>query len=392
MIQQAAVRRRSFASRAVGQGSAIRRMDGLLLLAVAALSIIGTLLVWSSTRSWTSVEPTAMVKKHVLNLFIGAALLMAVAMADYRWLKPAAPIAYGVALVGLLLVITPLGSTINGSHSWILLGGGFAVQPSELAKPALVLMLAMLLTETAARTDRPRAIGIALCLAVAGVATILVMLQPDLGTTMVLAVITGGVLVLAGVRKRWIAVVLALGVGGAMAVWSMGLLKPYQVARFTAFINPASDPRGAGYNSTQALVAVGSGELFGKGLFHGGQTTGRFVPEQHTDFIFTVVGEEFGFVGAVAVVLLLGVVLLRSLRIARQCDDRFGTLVAGGIVCWLAFQTFINVGMTIGIMPITGLPLPFVSYGGTATFANMIGIGLLQAIHLRDRSYGRGAG
>ncbi|MEV0967634.1 rod shape-determining protein RodA [Microtetraspora glauca] len=390
MIQQAAVRKRSFAKRAVGRGSAIRRMDGLMLLAVAALSVIGTLLVWSSTRSWSSVEPTGMVKKHVLNLFIGAALFIVVAMSDFRWLKSAAPIAYAVAIFSLILVITPLGSTINGSHSWILLGGGFAVQPSELAKPALVLTLATLLAKPADRTDRPRAISVAFCLGAAGLATILVMLQPDLGTTMVLAMITGGMLVLAGVRKRWIVVVLALGVAGAMAVWSMGLLKPYQVARFTAFINPASDPRGAGYNSTQALIAVGSGEFFGKGLFHGGQTTGRFVPEQHTDFIFTVVGEEFGFLGSATVVVLLGVVLLRSLRIARLCNDRFGGLVAGGVVCWLAFQTFINVGMTIGIMPITGLPLPFVSYGGTATFANMIAIGLLQAIYIRDRPYGGG--
>jgi rod shape determining protein RodA len=215
----------------------------------------------------------------------------------------------------------------------------------------------------------------------------LVMLQPDLGTTMVLSVITAGVLILGGVRKRWIAATALLAASAGVAVWSLGLLHPYQVARFTAFINPASDPRGVGYNSNQALIAIGSGELFGKGLFHGGQTTGRFVPEQHTDFIFTVAGEEFGFLGAVTVVALLGVVLLRGIKIARQCEDRFGALVAGGIVCWLAFQTFINVGMTIGIMPITGLPLPFVSYGGTATFANMIAIGLLQAIHIREHSF-----
>jgi rod shape determining protein RodA len=159
------------------------------------------------------------------------------------------------------------------------------------------------------------------------------------------------------------------------------------VARFTAFVDPSVDPRGVGYNSTQSLIAIGSGQLLGKGLLGGGQTTGRFVPEQHTDFIFTVAGEEFGFLGSVTVVLLLGVVLVRGLKIARKCEDRFGTLVAGTIVCWFAFQTFINVGMTIGIMPITGLPLPFVSYGGTATFANLIAIGLLQAIKMRGQSF-----
>ncbi len=381
------LRRRSFARRAVGQGAAVWRMDGIMLVAVAALSVIGTLLVWSSTRTWASAEPTGLVKKHILNLAIGAALYGVVSMMDYRWLRAYAPIAYGTAVVALVLVITPLGSTINGSHSWIMLGGGFAVQPSELAKPALVLMLALLLAQPAEGTDRPRPLDILFCLAVAGLATGLVMLQPDLGTTLVLSMITAGVLVFSGVRKRWIVAVCALAVVGALAVWNLGLLQPYQMARFTAFINPATDPRGVGYNSTQALIAVGSGELFGKGLFHGGQTTGRFVPEQHTDFIFTVAGEEFGFLGAMTVVVLLGVVLLRAIRIAKHCDDRFGALVAGGIICWLAFQTFVNIGMTIGIMPITGLPLPFVSYGGTATFANMIAIGLLQAIHIRERPF-----
>jgi rod shape determining protein RodA len=383
MSEAIRVRRRSFAKRAIGQGAAIWQMDGLLLAAVIALSVIGTLLVWSSTRTWSSAEPTGMMKKHVLNLGIGLALYSVVAVSDYRWLRTYAPVLYVISLLGLLLVITPMGSTINGHHSWIMLGGGFAVQPAEFVKPALVVMLARLLARPAEGKDRPRALDVALCLAVAGVATVLVMLQPDLGTTMVLMAITGGSIVFAGIRKRWVAGGVLLAAVAAAAVWSLGLLKPYQVARFTALMDPSSDPRGVGYNSTQALVAIGSGELFGKGLFHGGQTTGRFVPEQHTDFIFTVAGEELGFVGCVIVVLLLGVVLLRGLRIARMCDDRFGALVAGGIVAWMAFQTLVNVGMTIGIMPITGVPLPFVSYGGTATFANMMAIGILQAIHMR---------
>ncbi|MBP2706710.1 rod shape-determining protein RodA [Microbispora sp. RL4-1S] len=377
------VGRRSFAKRAVGPGAAVWRMDGVLLAAVVALSVIGTLLVWSSTRTWSSAEPTGLAKKHVLNLCIGLALYSVVAVSDYRWLRTYAPVLYGVAILGLLLVITPMGSTINGHHSWIMLGGGFAVQPAELAKPALVVMMARLLARPAEGKDRPRPVDILLCLAVSGVAAILVMMQPDLGTTMVLMAITAGVIVFAGIRKRWVLAGLVLAALAAAAVWSLGLMKPYQVARFTALIDPSSDPRGVGYNSTQALVAIGSGEVFGKGLFHGGQTTGRFVPEQHTDFIFTVAGEELGFVGTVTVVALLGVVLLRGVRIARMCEDRFAALVAGGIVAWMAFQTLVNVGMTIGIMPITGVPLPFVSYGGTATFANMIAVGALQAIHLR---------
>ncbi|WP_169984795.1 rod shape-determining protein RodA [Microbispora sp. H10836] len=388
MTEAIGIRRRSFASRVVGRGSVVWRMDWLLFGAVVALSAIGTLLVWSATRTWSSIEPTGMAKKHVLNLLIGLALYSAVAVTDYRWLRTYAPVLYGIAVIGLILVISPMGSTINGHHSWILLGGGFALQPAELMKPALVVILARLLAPTSEKgktKDRPRAAGLALSVAAAGAAAALVMVQPDLGTTMVLMATTGAIIVFSGIRKRWVVAGVLLTGLGAVAVWSLGLLKPYQVARFTALIDPSSDPRGVGYNSTQALVAIGSGEVFGKGLFHGGQTTGRFVPEQHTDFIFTVAGEELGFVGSVTVVALLGVVLLRGARIARMCGDRFSALVSAGIVAWLAFQTLVNVGMTIGIMPITGVPLPFVSYGGTATFANMTAIAILQAIHLRSR-------
>ena len=376
--------RSSFVRRAVGRSSPLRRMDGVLFGAVLALSVLGTLLVWSSTRTWDSAEPTALAKKHVINVCAGLALYSVVSVVDYRWLRRWAPLIYGVALAGLVLVLTPLGATINNTRSWIQLGGGFAVQPAELAKPALVVMAASLLTPTAEGTkDRPRYVNVAYCIVVWGVTAFLVMCQPDLGTTIMLTATMGAMIVFSGLRKRFIFAGLAAGVLTAVAVWHLNLLKPYQMARFTALMDPSTDPRGIGYNSTQALLAVGSGELFGKGLFHGGQTTGRFVPEQHTDFIFTVAGEELGFVGSVTLVLLLGVVLLRGVRIARECNDRFAALVAGGLVAWLAFQSLVNIGMTIGIMPITGVPLPFVSYGGTATFANMIAVGLLQAIHVR---------
>ncbi|GLW13144.1 rod shape-determining protein RodA [Microtetraspora sp. NBRC 13810] len=386
MDRASVMRRRSLARRAVDPSSPVWRMDGVLLVAVAALCVIGTMLVWSSTRTWAP-GATGLVKKHLLNVAIGAALLSAAAMVDHRWLRIYAPIIYLVTLGGLVLVITPVGSTINGSHSWIVLGGGFAVQPSEFAKVGLVLLLAMLLAQPVEGTGRPRGLDVVFALLATGIAVGLVLLQPDLGTAMVLVVITMGALVIGGVRKRLVVLLALAALAAAAAVWFLDLLEPYQVQRFTAFLTPSTDPRGVGYNSTQALIAIGSGEIFGKGLFEGGQTTGRFVPEQHTDFIFTVAGEEFGFLGSVTVVALLGVVLLRGVRIAQQCEDRFGTLVAGTLVCWLGFQTFVNIGMTVGMMPITGLPLPFVSYGGTATFANMMAIGLLQAIHIRERPY-----
>jgi rod shape determining protein RodA len=306
---------------------------------------------------------------------------------DYRLLRAYAPILYGLACVGLIAVLTPLGQTINGSHSWIVIGGGFQLQPSEFAKVGLVVLLAMILGEPRDGEVGPGNRDMVLSLLLVGAPTILIMLQPDLGTTLVFLAVVLGMLAVSGAPKRWLGGLVGSGLLLAFLVWFFELLKPYQLARFTAFIDPSADPRGAGYNAQQARIAVGSGGVTGKGLFNGQQTGGHFVPEQQTDFIFTVAGEELGFVGGAVIVLLLGVVMWRGLRIATQAADLFGTLVASGIVCWLAFQSFENIGMTLGIMPITGLPLPFVSYGGSSTFANMIALGLLEAVHLRRRPY-----
>ncbi|MEV4255551.1 rod shape-determining protein RodA [Spirillospora sp. NPDC049652] len=368
----------------------LRRLDWTLILSVLALSVIGTLLVRSATFHLLTEQgrdPEWFLKRHILNLAIGLGLGAVVTVLDYRLLRAYVPILYGLACVGLLAVLTPLGSTINGSHSWIVIGGGFQVQPSEFAKVGLVVVMAMVLGEPRDGEVGPGRRDVLLALGLAGVPAALIMLQPDLGTTLVFAVVVIGMLAVSGAAKRWIAGLLGGGVLAALAVWFLGILQPYQLARFTAFLDPAADPRGAGYNAQQARIAIGSGGVFGKGLFHGEQTGGHFVPEQQTDFVFTVAGEELGFLGAAAILLLLGLVLWRGLRIASQAADLFGTLVATGVVCWLAFQTFENVGMTLGIMPITGLPLPFVSYGGSATFANMIALGLLQAVHVRRRPF-----
>jgi rod shape determining protein RodA len=373
----------------------MRRLDWPLILAVVALSVLGALLVRSATLAILTEQgkdPEGFFKRHLFNLLIGFTLGGVVAMLDYRLLRAYAPIVYGLACLGLVAVLSPLGETINGSHSWIVLGGGFQVQPSEFAKVGLVVLLAMLLAEPRDGEPRdtdsgPGARDIVLALALAGGPAVLVMAQPDLGTTLVFGAVVLGMLAMSGVRKRWLAGLVGSALLAAFAVWFFGLLKPYQIDRFTAFANPEADPRGAGYNAQQARIAVGSGGVTGKGLFEGEQTGGHFVPEQQTDFIFTVAGEELGFIGAGLIILLMGVVLWRGLRIATAAADPFGALVAAGVVCWLAFQTFENIGMTLGIMPITGLPLPFVSYGGSATFANMIALGLLQAVHLRARPF-----
>jgi rod shape determining protein RodA len=191
------------------------------------------------------------------------------------------------------------------------------------------------------------------------------------------------VLAVAGVPRRWLVTLFAAGVSVAVLAVSLGLLKQYQINRFMAFTDPGLDPRGAGYNTTQARIAIGNGGLFGQGLFDGSQTRSRFVPEQHTDFIFTVAGEELGLIGAGVLILLFAVLLWRALHISLNADDMFGRVAAAGIACWFAFQTFQNIGMCLGIMPVTGVPLPLVSYGGSSMFASMMALGLLQNIAMR---------
>ncbi|GAA4630714.1 rod shape-determining protein RodA [Actinoallomurus vinaceus] len=382
--------RRSLLRRLSAHESPLRRIDWVLVSAVVMLTLIGTLLVWSATRPAllsAGRDPQSFLKKHLLTVAIGLALATVVAALDYRLVRAYAPILYGLSCVGLILVLTPLGSTIKGHHSWIELGGGFQLQPSEFAKVGLVVVLAVLLGEPRDAQTAPDTRDIVAALLLAGLLAGLIMMQPDLGTTMVLAVVVLAMVAISGAPKRWLLAMVGGAVGGAIAAWRFHLLKPYQINRFIAFADPAADPKGAGYNAAQARIAVGSGGLTGQGLFRGQQTGGHFVPEQHTDFIFTVAGEELGFLGSALIVVLVGVVLWRGLRIAALCANGFGMLVATGVVSWLAFQTFENIGMTIGIMPITGVPLPYISYGGSATLANMIAFGLLEAVHLRQRAF-----
>jgi rod shape determining protein RodA len=375
------------ASRLVDRESPLRRMDWVLTLAVAGLLVLGTLLVWSATRQRQiddGLDPNGFLRKHLINIAIGLLLAGMTAMFDYRSLRAYAPIVYVASMLGLIAVLTPgVGSTINGSHSWIKLPAGFSIQPSEFAKVALCVILPMLLAERRDAEDQPRLNDVLLALAVAAGPVALIMLQPDLGTTIVIGFLVFGILAVAGTPTRWLLALLALGGLGAFVAIKIGVLADYQIARFTAFADPEADPLGTGYNVQQARIAIGSGGLFGKGLFHGTQTNGKFVPEQQTDFVFTVAGEELGFIGAGLLIVLLAIVLWRGLRIARRADDLFGTLVATGIVCWFTFQAFENIGMALGIMPVTGVPLPFVSYGGTSMFATMMGVGLLQNVHMR---------
>jgi rod shape determining protein RodA len=295
------------------------------------------------------------------------------------------PILYGISLLGVLLVLTPLGATINGSRNWIVLGGGFSLQPAEFVKITIILGMAMILAARVDAGDKPHPDHrtVVQALGLATVPILIVLLMPDLGTVLAMVAIILGVLLASGASNRWIFGLITAGVLGCIAIWQLHVLDEYQINRFAAFANPDLDPAGVGYNTNQARIAIGSGGLTGAGLFHGSQTTGQFVPEQQTDFVFTVAGEELGFLGAGLIILLLGVVLWRACRIARDSTELYGTIVAAGLVAWFAFQSFENIGMTLGIMPVTGLPLPFVSYGGSSMFAVWVAVGLLQSIKVQ---------
>ncbi|QNP63291.1 rod shape-determining protein RodA [Streptomyces genisteinicus] len=374
-------------SRLSARDSVARRLDWPLMFSALALSVIGALLVWSATRGRTELndgDPYSFLIKHSLNIGIGFALMVATVWLGHRTLRGAVPVLYGLSVVLVLLVLTPLGATINGAHAWLVIGG-LSLQPSEFVKITIILGMAMML---AARVDagdqlHPDHRTVAKSLAFAVLPMAIVMMMPDLGSVMVMVVIVLGVLLASGASNRWILGLLGAGAAGAVLVAALGVLDEYQINRFAAFANPELDPAGVGYNTNQARIAIGSGGLYGAGLFNGHQTTGQFVPEQQTDFIFTVAGEELGFVGAGLILVLLGVVLWRACRIARETTELYGTIVAAGIIAWFAFQAFENIGMAMGIMPVAGLPLPFVSYGGTSMFAVWIAVGLLQSIRVQ---------
>ncbi|GAA0634203.1 rod shape-determining protein RodA [Sporichthya brevicatena] len=366
--------------------------DLVLAAAVLALCAAGSVLVFSATRPRLQAagdDPTSSVVRHLVSIVLGLGLAAVIALGDYRRLRMYAPLVYLLAIAGLALLLSPLGATVNGSHSWLNIAG-ISIQPVEFAKVALCLGLALVLAERREGTGTGFThLEVFLACGLAAVPIALVALQPDLGSIMVLVAILAGVLVVAAVPARWIVGLAVTAVIGAVVVVQANLLSEYQVARFAAFANPNLDPSGVGYNANQARIAIGSGGLTGTGLFQGTQTGGKFVPEQHTDFIFTVAGEETGLIGAGAIVLLFALVVWRGCLIARRAPDLFGTLVAAAVVCWFGFQAFENIGMTLGLMPITGLPLPFLSYGGTAMLANFAAVGLLLNISANSSAAAR---
>ena len=363
--------------------------DKLLTFAVVGLLLIGTLLVYAGTREWFrsyGLDPEYYFKRHTLNIIIGGLLAYGTTLIDYRLLRAYTPIVWIAAVIGLIIVLIPgLGSEINGARAWISLPGGFQLQPAELAKIAIIVGMAMILADREQSDKDPTDLDVVKALAIAAVPVLLIVAQPDLGTVLIISAAVVAMIGASGAPARWVIGLLLAAIVGVFAAVQTGAVSSYQVARLQSFVDPSADPQATGYQLRQSRITIGSGGLLGKGLFEGPQTNGRFVPEQQTDFIFTVAGEELGFVGCSIILFLYTLFFIRAFAICRRSSDLFGRLVCIGVIAWFAFQTFENIGMTMGLMPMTGVPLPFLSYGGSSMFANLIGVGLLQNVHARSR-------
>jgi rod shape determining protein RodA len=358
--------------------SSFRDFDWMLLSLVSLMSIISVLEIKSATLH---TKFRGFDHKQIGFLLVGMGLMFLMTQIDYHWLLDIAPWAYGIGLLSLVAVRL-VGTKVLGARRWINLGGGVHFQPSEWVKLVLVLAIARYFWGLAGR--ELRWIDIAKAFALIGVPMGLVLIQPDLGTALTYFPILVAGLFLGGIRVRQV-LVLLLGffilIGGA---WMSGKrLKPYQMARLTSFIDPGSDPRGAGYQILQSKIAVGSGGLWGKGTNQGTQTQGDFLPIPYTDFIFAAFCEEHGFVGGMGILLLYFLILMRLIENAQQASDLPGTFIVMGVVAVLLFQIVVNVGMVVGLMPVTGIPLPLMSYGGSSILFTFLALGIVMNIRMR---------
>ena len=364
-----------------------RHLDLTLLGTTVVLLGIGLACLYSATSQTLRADgfdPFARVDKQTISILLGIVLMIAVATFDYRFLKVYAGFIWGITLFGLLLLRIPgVASSTSGSSNYINIPGVRLLQisPDEFAKIGLIVMLAAILSEL--RGPVPTRLDVLRSCLVSAVTAALVFINVEIGTTIVLAAITVGILVVAGTRAKHLAALALTSVVLIFLAFQLHAIRDYQLDRIKAIWDSGAVQKDARYNLEQSEIAVGSGGLFGAGYLKGSQTNLDYVPEQHTDFIFTVVGEEFGFAGALIVLGLYALLLWRAIRIAFLSKDAFGTFVAAGVASMFVIQIFVNIGMVIGIMPITGIPLPFMSYGGTAMLVNFIAIGLLLNVHMR---------
>ncbi len=361
----------------------LRHLDPTLLLVTLLLTGFGAVMILSATQhkqEAAGLDPTVFLDRQLAFTVAATVVLFAASFFDYRHFRAFAPVFYVGVLLALIAVATPLGQEIQGSQRWIDLGF-FQMQPSEMAKVVVIVTLASYFSVLKGQL---RARDVAAAVGIVGLPCLLIYMQPDLGTMMVFVALLAVMLLVGGAKIRHLLALAVLGVGLVGVVVQAGLLEDYQIQRITAFLDPSPDVQSEGYNLAQSEIAIGSGGISGKGLeADNTQTSLDFIPEQHTDFIFTAVGEQLGFVGSATLLALFAFLLWRALRIAAMSRDLFGTLIAAGIAGYWGFQLFINMGMTMGIMPITGIPLPFISYGGSSLITNYMAVGLLLNVHMR---------
>ncbi|HVS28067.1 MAG TPA: rod shape-determining protein RodA [Solirubrobacteraceae bacterium] len=367
---------------------AAMRLDVVLLLSAVGLVACSLVTIASATHDDVPGQPQHFLIRQAVYAGIGFALMLAASRVDYSRLRELKYGLYGF-VVSSILVVFALGNVTRGSKRWI----DFPFvrfQPSELAKLVLILALAAFVVDRVRRLDERDTTARVMLMAL--IPCLLVFAQPDLGSGIVYIVVALAVLFTAGTSFRHFAALFVLAAIALSLVFvaapaaGVHVLKPYQTRRLTAFMNPSDNPRDQGYQQNQSRIAIGSGQKTGRGAAHATQTKLKFLPEHHTDFIFAVVGEQFGFVGAALVLSLFAMMIWRGLRIVTMAKNLYGAVVAGGIVAMLLWEVFDNVGMTVGIMPITGVPLPLMSYGGSSVLVTFLALGLLQSIHVQARA------
>lgn len=352
--------------------------DVMMFVVMAALLALGVLMVYSATYVRLEAEganPTSAMQRQLIFAAVAVVAFVATSLIDYREYRNAIVFVFAAVVVTLFLVL--FMPEQRDTQRWIPVGP-FQFQPSEFAKLGVIVALAAVLapaSETGMKWVRMFA-----ALGVVAVPSVLIFVQPDLGTMLVFGFITLAMLFAAGTTMRQLLVLLGAGVAGVVAVWQLQLLADYQINRIVGFLDQTADVQNLNYNLDRSRIAIGAGRLFGAGLFEGTQTSLNYVPAQTTDFIFTAIGEQLGFIGGALVIAAYGLLIWRILMIANRASDRFGSLIAVGVAALLAFHVFINIGMTIGVAPVTGLPLPFVSAGGSAMIAMGAALGIVNSV------------
>lgn len=364
----------------VEERTLFKKLDINLIIVILALNVIGLINLYSATHGPTSTDVASLFVSQIMWLAVGWTVFLVMTLLDYAMIGR---IALGIYVLnlGAILYVTFFGKVALGAQRWIDLGF-FRYQPSETMKLALIMMMAKILSTRSTHGSGMGFKEMGAPLLILGIPFVLVVEQPDLGTAMTLAAIGGSMLIFTKIRRLILISIITLGIIALPIAWKF-VLHDYQKNRVLTFLSPTSDPRGTGYNSIQSKIAVGSGRFFGKGFMKGTQSQLEFLPERHTDFIYSVLSEEHGFVGSISVVGLFCFLFFTGIRIASNARDKFGALLTVGVLCYVFWHMFVNIGMVIGLLPIVGVPLPLLSYGGSSMLTTMAGLGIVSSVAYR---------